>query len=215
MKRNTVFFDLDGTLTESGPGIMQSVRYALARFGIDEPNDEPLRRFIGPPLMYSFRTFYGLSADDAMRAMHVYREYYEANGMFQNSVYDGIPALLDALKTAGKRLCVATGKPEKFAVPILRHYGLAHFFDVIGGSDEAETRADKTTVIRFVLNASGAVANDTIMIGDRHHDVDGAHANGIPCIGVLYGYGDRAELEDARADAIAATVSELQPLLLS
>lgn len=214
MKQNTVFFDLDGTLTESGPGIINSVRYALEKFGISEPNDAALRRFIGPPLVYSFSTFYGFSAEDAVRAMRIYREYYEKNGMFQNSVYAGIPEMLAALKAAGKRLCVATGKPEKFAVPILQHYELAPFFDVIGGSDEAETRADKTTVIRYVLEASHAEPGDVIMVGDRHHDIDGAKANGVQSVGILYGYGDRAELQAAGADFIAATVSDLQALLL-
>ena len=110
---------------------------------------------------------------------------------------------------------MATGKPEKYAVPILEHYGLAPFFDVVGGSDEAETRADKTSVIRYVLEASGADPQDVVMVGDRHHDVDGARANGIPCLGVLYGYGDRRELEQAGAAAVAESVEELQALLIA
>ncbi|MCR5725226.1 MAG: HAD family hydrolase [Treponema sp.] len=214
MKQSTIFFDLDGTLTESGPGIIKSVRYALSKYGIEEPDDSALRRFIGPPLVYSFSTFYGFSKEEAVRAMSVYREYYGVHGIFDNSVYEGIPDLLAGLKAAGKRLCVATGKPEKYAVPILEHYGLASYFDVIGGSDEAETRADKTSVIRYVLEASGESSDNVVMVGDRHHDVDGAKANGIPCVGVLYGYGDRAELEKAGAEYIAESVTGLKNLLL-
>lgn len=215
MKQNTIFFDLDGTLTESGPGIMNGVRYALSRYGIEEPVDANLRRFIGPPLVYSFTTFYGFSREEAIHAMGIYREYYSERGMYENSVYAGIPELLATLRAAGKRLCVATGKPEKYAIPIIEHYGLAPFFDVIGGGDDLETRGDKASVIRYVLETAKADPRDVVMVGDRHHDVDGATANGIPCVGVLYGYGDRAELEKAGAVQIAETVAALQNVLLN
>ena len=214
MKQQFVFFDLDGTLTESGPGIIKSVRHALARFGIDEPNDASLRRFIGPPLAYSFITFYGFSEEDALRAMAVYREHYAAHGIFDNGVYAGIPELLAALQTAGKTLCIATGKPETFMFRILERYGLRDYFSFCGGSDEAKTRAEKATVIRYVMDNVGARADEVVMVGDRHHDIDGAKANGVRSVGVLYGYGDRAELEMAGADYIAESVVSLYPLLL-
>jgi phosphoglycolate phosphatase len=215
MKQNYIFFDLDGTLTESGPGIINSVRYALKRWGIEETDDAALYRFIGPPLVYSFSTFYGFSKEDAVKAMAVYREYYAVHGIFENSVYKGIPQLLAALKDAGKHLCVATGKPEKFMFPILKHYDLFKYFDFCGGSDEAETHADKTTVIRYVMDGCGAKANDVVMVGDRRHDVDGAKANGVSCVGILYGYGSREDLKTAGADYIAPTVDDLQKLLLA
>ena len=215
MTQNTIFFDLDGTLTESGPGILKSVRYALAKYGIEEPCDANLRRFIGPPLVYSFSTFYGFSHDEAVRAMAFYREYYAVSGIFENSVYEGIPELLADLKAAGKRLCVATGKPEKFMFPILKHYDIFKYFDFCGGSDEAETRADKKTVIRYVLDGSGSDPKDVLMVGDRHHDIDGARANGVKSVGILYGYGSRAELEEAGADYIAETVADLRNLFLA
>ena len=215
MKQNYIFFDLDGTLTESGPGIINSVRYALKRWGIEEADDAALYRFIGPPLVYSFSTFYGFSKEDAVKAMAVYREYYAVHGIFENSVYKGIPQLLAALKDAGKHLCVATGKPEKFMFPILKHYDLFKYFDFCGGSDEAETHADKTTVIRYVMDGCGAKANDVVMVGDRRHDVDGAKATGVSCVGILYGYGSREELKTAGADYIAPTVDDLQKLLLA
>mgnify|MGYP002626556872 CR=1 FL=1 len=214
MKQNTVFFDLDGTLTESGPGITKSVRYMLGKLGIEERDEANLRRFIGPPLTYSLTTFYGLSMEEAERGVKIYRAYFDVHGIFDNSVYAGIPELLDALKAAGKRLCIASGKPEYLIAPIVEHFGIARYFDVLGGSDENEARANKADVIAHVLAATGADKADVVMVGDRHHDVDGARANGIPCVGVLYGYGDRAELEAAGATAIAATVSDLQALLL-
>ena len=217
----TIFFDLDGTLTESGPGILKSVQYALAKFGIYEEDLSKLRPFIGPPLVYSFSKFYGMSEQDARRAMAYYREYYPEHGIFDNSVYEGIPALLAQLKGAGKRLCVATGKPEVYANKILEHFNLSSYFDVIGGSDFAETRADKTSVIRYVLDQCGLEGPDcgarrdgVVMVGDRHHDIDGAKANSIRSIGILFGYGDRTELEKAGADVICATVSDLQKELL-
>ena len=215
MKQNYIFFDLDGTLTQSGPGIINSVRYALKHWGIDEPDDAALRRFIGPPLVYSFSTFYGFSHEDAVKAMAVYRECYADHGIFENSVYDGIPELLGALKAAGKHLCVATGKPEKFMFPILKHYDLFKYFDFCGGSDEAETHADKTSVIRYVMGGCGARADDVVMVGDRHHDIDGAKANGVTSVGILYGYGDRAELEAAGADYIVPAVANLRALILT
>ncbi len=214
MKQQFVFFDLDGTLTESGPGIVRSVRHALRQFGIDEPDDAKLRRFIGPPLVYSFSTFYGFSDDDARKAMAAYRDYYGVHGIFDNGVYAGIPELLASLKAAGKTLCVATGKPEKYMYPILERYGLRGYFSYCGGSDEAETRADKATVIRYVLDASGAHPDDVIMVGDRHHDIDGARANGVQSVGVLYGYGSREELAEAGADYIAESVPALRDVLL-
>ena len=214
MRRQFVFFDLDGTLTESGPGIMKSVRHALARFGIDEPDDAALRRFIGPPLAYSFTTFYGFSEADALRAMAVYREHYAVHGIFDNGVYAGIPELLAALRAVGKTLCVATGKPETSMFRILERYGLRDYFSFCGGSDEAETRAEKATVIRYVMDSVGARADEVVMVGDRHHDINGAKANGVRSVGVLYGYGDRAELETAGADHIAESVSALHDVLL-
>lgn len=214
MQYETIFFDLDGTLTESGPGILKSVQYALAKFGIYEEDVSKLRPFIGPPLVYSFSKFYGMSEQDARRAMAYYREYYPEHGIFDNSVYEGIPALLAELKGAGKRLCVATGKPEVYANKIIEHFNLSPFFDVVGGSDFAETRADKTSVIRYVMEQCGVSKEQVVMVGDRHHDIDGARANGIRSIGILFGYGDRAELEKAGADVICETVSDLRAELL-
>lgn len=214
MKQNTIFFDLDGTLTESGPGITKSVQHTLRALGIEETDAAQLRRFIGPPLTYSLATFYQLSPEAVQRGLKIFRAYYDVHGVFDNSLYDGIPALLQSLKAAGKRLAVASGKPEYLIAPILEHFGIADYFDALGGSDENESRANKADVIARVLSLTGASSADVVMVGDRRHDVDGATANGIPCIGVLYGYGDRAELEAAGATAIAATVSDLLALLL-
>ena len=208
-----VFFDLDGTLTESGPGIMKSVQYMLHELGIEENNEQNLRRFIGPSLIYSLTTFYGLTQEEAARGVKIYRPYYDKYGAFDNSVYSGIPELLSSLKTAGKTLCIASGKPEYLIAPITEHFGIADYFTVLGGSDVNEARADKTEVIASVLSRSGAVPEKTIMVGDRRFDIAGAKSNGMRSVGVLYGYGERTELEEAGADFIAQTTGDLLKLL--
>ncbi len=214
MRYESVFFDLDGTITESGPGILKSVQYALEKLGIHETDLSKLRVFIGPPLVYSFKTFYGLSDADARLGTRYYREYYPEKGIFDNSVYEGIPELLEKLKAAGKTVCLATGKPEPYANRIIEHYNLSSYFDLIGGSDFEETRPDKTSVIRYVLEKTGVPKDKVVMVGDRYHDIDGAKANGIRSIGILYGYGERYELEKAGADLICPSVADLQAELL-
>jgi phosphoglycolate phosphatase len=211
-----ILFDLDGTLTESGPGIIHSVQYALQSFGIDELDHAKLERFVGPPLLDSFSQFYGFSPDMARTALHRYREYYESTGIFQNSVYAGIPALLDKLAAAGKKMYVATSKPENYAHQILEHFKLSSRFIFIGGSDMEETRVRKDEIIRYVLDKNGlsdGEKDSVVMVGDRHHDIEGAARNGIRSVGVLYGYGSREELVSAGADSVAATVDALFPVL--
>ena len=209
-----VFFDLDGTLTDPAEGITNSVAYALSKFGITVADRSKLFRFIGPPLVPAFMEYYGFSKQDAECALAFYREYFAPKGIFENAVIEGIPALLCTLKEQGKRLYVATSKPEGFAKQILEHFGLATYFDGIYGSTMDETRNTKDAVIAYARAESGADREDTVMVGDRHHDIDGAKKNGMRSVGVLFGYGTRAELEGAGADAIAETVDELQKILL-
>lgn len=207
------FWDLDGTLTESAEGIIHSVRHALARYGITEPNDEKLTLFVGPPLLQSFQEFYGFSEEQAREAMGIFREYFEKKGIFENSVYDGIPETLAELKARGKRLFIATAKPEPYMLRILERFKLAEYFEFAGGSDFEETRSEKWSVIKYVIaenNLEEAQKSGSIlMIGDRKHDVVGAHKNGIPCCGVLWGYGSRQELESCNADFIIQKPAEL------
>ncbi len=204
MKFTHLFFDLDGTLTPSAPGIFASVRYALEKFSITGQTDAQLMPFVGPPLVDSFSKFYGFSHEDSLEAVRLYREFYTDRGIFMNGVYDGIPEALEELKAAGLHLYVATGKPEHFMVRILEHYDLAKYFEFAGGTDLAGTRKSKSQTINFVIAHKNLEeerkAGKILMIGDREHDVIGAHESGIKCAGALWGYGSREEFEKCSCD---------------
>ena len=216
MQYHTILFDLDGTLTDPKEGITKSVAYALQHFGIQVENLDSLTCYIGPPLAVSFPEYHGISEEDTPTAVAKYRERFSDVGWAENLVYDGIEPLLDALKQAGKKLLVATSKPEVFAVRILEHFGLAGYFDLICGAPmHAPKGHGKADVIRDALERAGiSELSGAIMVGDRLHDVEGAHKIGLPCIGVLYGYGDREEMEACRADYIAEDVDALRTILL-
>ena len=217
MHRKQVYlFDLDGTLTEPGEGITNSVMYALDKFGIHETHRQSLYRFIGPPLLDSFMQFYGMPQEQAEQAVAAYREYFSVKGLFENRVYDGIPTLLQALRDEGKTLALATSKPEVFTLRILDRFDLTRYFHYIGAASLDSSRSQKADVIRHTLQLCGQPAPDTVvMIGDRWHDIHGACENGIQSVGVLYGYGDRPELEKAGADAITESVEHLKEILLT
>ena len=216
MQYHTILFDLDGTLTDPKEGITKSVAYALQHFGIQVENLDSLTCYIGPPLAVSFPEYHGISEEDTPTAVAKYRERFSDVGWAENLVYDGIEPLLDALKQAGKKLLVATSKPEVFAVRILEHFGLDGYFDLICGAPmHAPKGHGKADVIRDALERAGiSELSGAIMVGDRLHDVEGAHKIGLPCIGVLYGYGDREEMEACRADYIAEDVEALRAMLL-
>lgn len=208
----TVLFDLDGTLTDSAPGITNSLSRALAYFGIQE-EPQNLLRFIGPPLNESLPEHYGFTPEQTVKAVEVFREYFVEKGWLENAPYPGVPELLGDLKAAGLRLMVATSKPEVQAVRVLKHFGLAEYFDLICGAPAGnEDGARKADVVRRALQFSEP--SSTIMVGDRKYDILGAQENGIPCIGVLYGYGSREELEGAGASFIAEDLEALKNLLL-
>ena len=212
--RRCVFFDLDGTLTDSGPGITASVAYALEKLGVEPPEREALRCFIGPPLLQSFARFCGFDEAKCREAVRLYREYFTAGGMFENSVYPGIPEALARLRDAGLRLAVATSKPELFSRQIIAHFGLEGCFEAVCGAAMDESRTEKADVLRYALDTLGAAPGDSLMVGDREHDVLGAKALGIPCLGVLWGYGSREELNSAGPFALAATPAEMAELIL-
>ena len=203
-----IFFDLDGTLTDPGEGITNSVAYALERWGIHVADRRTLYPFIGPPLIDSFERFYGFSPADARAAVDVYREYFTERGIFENELYPGIPALLERLRAAGRKVVMATSKPEPFAVRIAEHFGIAEYFDCIAGASlDEETRTHKWEVIEYALERLGGPApSEVLMVGDREHDVLGAARCGIATLGVLYGYGSREELINAGAIAVVGTV---------
>ncbi len=211
MTYNTILFDLDGTLTDPAQGIVNSVIYALEKFGITEDNREKLLKFIGPPLAESFSKYYGFSEKDAYLAVDYYREYYAEKGIFENCLYEGIPQLLSILKTSGKTVVLATSKPEVFAKQILKHFKIDSYFDFVGGSNLDNSRVVKSEVIQYVLsNLPKIDPLKTIMVGDREHDVFGAAENNLPCVGVLFGYGSREELSSAGAIYLATTVNDLK-----
>lgn len=211
----TILFDLDGTLTDSGQGILNSVAYALEKMGIEEPDTANLNRFIGPPLYESFSRFYQLNPEDTQSAVDAFRVYFKEKGMFENQLYPGIIPLLEELRTAGKTLVIATSKPEIFAKQILEHFGIAHYFDVIAGTSLDSSRISKADVIGYAINQLEAFPKHAVMIGDREHDIEGARMHQLPAIGVLYGYGSKQEFEKAGATMIVETVQDLKRVLLT
>lgn len=212
-----VLFDLDGTLTDSAPGIVNCIRYALDRMGIDHPDDATMRTFLGPPLAVTFGQHFSLSGPEVEQAISLYRERYHDIGLFENDVYDGVRDLLTAVDD-GRVLAVATSKPTYSAARILEHFDLADHFAFIGGADLDGTRHDKASVIAHTLESLRRSGHDpspsrTVMIGDREHDVHGARVHAIDTIGVLWGYGDEGELLGAGAIALAGTPADLELLL--
>lgn len=215
MKYEYILFDLDGTLTDSAVGITNSVIYALKKYDIKVDNRNELNKFVGPPLSDSFESYYGFSKEEAKTAVEYYREYYREKGMFENLVYDGIEDLLKTLKYNNKTLVVATSKPQVFAQQILEKFDIAKYFTYIAGSSLDGTRVKKDEVIQYALESCN-ITNlpKVIMIGDREHDINGAKKVGINSIGVLYGYGDRDELEKAGADFIVDTILDIEKMLI-
>ena len=218
VKKDYLLFDLDGTLTDPKTGITTCVQYALKSFGIDEPDLDKLEPFIGPPLLDSFKQFYGFDDKKAQEAVEKYRERFKEKGMFENEIYAGVPEMLKRLKMRGLHLGVASSKPTVFVEQILEHFQIKDYFEVIVGSELDGTRADKAEVILEALrrfSSKGTVQKHRVlMIGDRSYDVDGAKRVSIESVGVTYGYGDMQELMEAHADYIVRSVEELKRFLL-
>lgn len=214
MYRKYLFFDLDGTLTDSMPGITRSVQYALEHLGIEIHDLCSLARFVGPPLKESFMTFYGMSEAEAGRAIALSREYFVPKGMFENELYAGVPELLEATRRAGCVNVMATSKPEPFARQIAAHFGIEGLFRLISGSTLDGSRTTKAEVIGHALGVLGIAPGEAVMIGDRRHDIEGAAAMGLTAIGVRWGYAPEGELEEARPAAIADNIDALRRMLL-
>ena len=217
MSWDIILFDLDGTLTDPKVGITTCAAYGLKQFGIEVEDLDTLTKFIGPPLIDSYMEYYGLTREQAEQAIVKYRERYTTVGWAENIPYTGIHELCAKLKAAGKKLLVATSKPEGPAVRIMEQFDLAKYFDLIGGAplDNSE-RGRKAAVIEDTLKRAGVTdLSRCVMVGDRLHDIHGAHEVGMPVVGVLYGYGDRAEHEAHGADYIAADLAELEAILLA
>lgn len=207
----SILFDLDGTLTDSGEGIMKCAVYALAHYGIDAPSEEQLRTFVGPPLTETFARF-GVPQDKLAEAVEIYRKRYIPIGRFENHPYTGVRELLEQLRNDGHKLYVATSKPEWMSIEILQHFDLAKYFDIICGAATDFSRNTKEAVITHLLSQCDAQSN-AVMVGDTAYDVIGAKAHNIPCIGVAWGYGSITDMENAGAIAIAHTMDELYKLL--
>ena len=208
-----ILFDLDGTLSDTSEGVTKGVQIALREFGI-EAELKDLRRFIGPPLQYSFSHFYGFDEEQCNKAIAIYRKYYVGGGMFENTPYEGLHELLDKIRAAGKKLAVATSKLEPAAVEVLERNGLKRHFDLICGASEDGRITSKIEVLEdYFVRAGNPDRSSVVLIGDTHFDADGAAAAGIDCIGVLYGFGTREELEEAGVTRIAETVEDIFPML--
>lgn len=217
MKRYThLLFDLDGTLTDSAPGILRSAAYALERFGIKVNDLNELYPFVGPPLEDSFMEFYGFSIADANKAVDIYHERYEKTGVYENKPYEGVHQCLDMLRSKGYRLALATSKPQDMTDVVLDKFDLRKHFDFIGARDNDGAMHTKADVINHVIAGMGIDdKSKAVMIGDRKYDIAGAIASGIDSIGLLLGYGSRDELATAGADYIVDDYDSLVRLLSS
>lgn len=211
MAHKTILFDLDGTLTDSGEGIINCVILALEHYGLPIPDRSALRVFVGPPLQETFIKF-GVPADKTDEALTIFRSRYTTVGKFENYPYPGIRELLEKLKKKDFRLLVATSKPEEMAVEILHKFELAPYFDRICGATMDESRVSKDAVISYLLETESG-ADHMIMVGDTVFDVIGAAAHHIPTVGVSWGYGNTLDMMQAGATAIADTPQQLLALL--
>ena len=213
-KYSTILFDLDGTLTDSSKGIINSIIYALKKYDVNDYDMLLLKKFLGPPLHESFEKYFGFDKEKSLQAVKLYREYFSSKGLFENEIYGGVSDLLQNLKENGKALIVATSKPQPFTDRIMEHFDLAKYFDFIAGSNMDTTRSKKAEVIEYALSECNIKdKSKVVMIGDRAEDVIGAQTVGVDSIGVEYGYGTFDELKNAGATYIVKTVDELKDLL--
>lgn len=214
MRYTHFFFDMDGTVINSAPGVTNAVSHALRRLGITPPPAEELTCFIGPPLVWSFSHFYGLNEEETQKALAYYREYYSDKGIFECLVYEGVENLLKRLNEQGATCVLATSKPHVFANRILAHFGLDCYFAYVSGPELDGTRNAKSEVIAYAMEQMGLKDRERIlMIGDRNHDTLGARENGIDAVGVLWGFGSREELIESGARAVFGTAKELEEAL--
>ena len=209
-------FDLDGTLTNPKEGITKSVQYALRHFGIDVADPDTLTPYIGPPLIPSFMEFHGLTQEQALEALQVYRQRFSSVGLFENEVLNGVPEMLRALKQNGRFVAVASSKPEPYVIRILEHFDLLQYFDEVVGASMDEKRSAKKDIIEEALRRMGKAPGDRdiLMIGDRMHDIEGAQLCGLDSLGVYTGFAPEGELEAAGATYVFHTIRDMAEFLL-
>ena len=215
MRFNSAIFDLDGTIMDSAEGIVRSVEYALDKMGVTEYDRQTNLRFIGPPLVDSFMEYYSMSEEDALRAVDFYRERYSVTGIYEARMYDGVRELLTRLKERGVKLYIGSSKPEKYVRMILEKQGILDLFDYVAGATFDESRNNKEQVLTYLFEQVEIDKKSAVMIGDRYHDIDGAHYVKIPCIAVLYGFGNEAEFKKHGAEYIAADTDEILKIITS
>lgn len=208
-----ILFDLDGTLTDPFLGITRSVAYSLKSFGIEVDDLETLKPFIGPPLDVSFREYYHMGEAQSWKAVEKYREYFSKKGLFENKVYEGMEGFLQSLLNMDMKLYVCTSKPEVFAKEILDYFSLTPYFTGVYGATLDGSLKNKGDVIAHCIKQEQLNIQDCMMVGDRQHDIVGAHQNQIPCIGVLYGYGSLEEFQEYHCDYIAKDLIELKKII--
>ena len=210
---DTVFFDLDGTLSNSFEGISGGILYALEKLGISAPPRESLKSFVGPPLLDEFKRRFTMDDDTAREAVRLYREYYPQTGIYLQTPIDGAEELLKTLRERGITLCLATSKPQEYAEKIIKMFGFERYFDDIIGATFDGSISAKKDVIGLALRKTGTNPENTLMVGDRFYDVEGAHACKVRCAGVLCGFGSRVELEKCGADFIAEKLSDIADII--
>jgi len=205
-----ILFDLDGTLTDPAEGITKCIAYALEAKGVHTPDLNSLKPLIGPPLKDTFMHTYGFEEKEALACVDKYRERFATQGLYENLLFDGIPELLEGLKSKDYKVYLATSKPEIFAHKILQHFAIDSYFDFAGGSALDDSRPTKTSVIQYVLNKAKLIDQQhCIMIGDRKHDLIGARETGMDAIAVLYGYGSEEELMKEKPTYLLHSVDDL------
>lgn len=212
---SAVFFDWDGTVADTRPGIFNSVRYATEKLGLPDKADEDLQYFIGPPLYDGFEHVYGVDSELAVTLTDTYRVYYRDKGIYECSIYDGVGDLLVSLRNAGIKTAVVSSKPKEFLDRLVEHYDLTDYFDAVVGPAMDNHNSNKTVLVNTALKEMMLLPSSAAMVGDRHFDMEGAKAAGVTAIGVLYGYGEEAELQAAGANFICPTVKDLKNLLTS
>lgn len=217
MDHDLILFDFDGTISDSGPSLVNCYRLAIEELGLPRTEDAVMRSFIGPPLALTFSEHFGLEGEDVVNAVNTFRRIYREIGVANATVmYPGVPEMLKAIRAGGKRTAVATSKPEIYAKQICEEYGITALFDWIAGSILDLTRNHKSDVIEYVLEKLGVGDRSRVlMVGDRKYDVEGARLCGIDCLGVTYGYGSEEELLEAGAKYIARSPGETAELILS
>ena len=215
MRFNSAIFDLDGTIVDSGEGIVKSVSYALEKMGIYDYDERENYRFIGPPLIDSFMKFYSMTREEARLSVEYFRERYNVAGVYECSVYPGIRDLLFKLKDSGIKLYIGSSKPEKYVRQILSAEGLEELFTYISAATLDGSIETKEQVLSQLFDNSDVKTESAVMVGDRYHDIEGAHAMGLPCIAVLYGFGGEAEFLAHGADFIAADAEDILKIIFS